>query len=82
MLDELLSELKAISLVSNFFCVFCLEDVLLNSAYALFVTALSVRLGLGKGGVRMAPEESLHAVLQVFLQLLNFAAIEVLCGLS
>lgn len=27
--------------------------------------ALSVRLGLGKGGVRMAPEESLHAVLQV-----------------
>ncbi|KAG0555790.1 hypothetical protein KC19_11G003000 [Ceratodon purpureus] len=27
--------------------------------------ALSARLGLGKGGVRMAPEESLHAVLQV-----------------
>lgn len=27
--------------------------------------ALSVRLGLGKGGLRMAPEESLQAVLQV-----------------
>jgi len=27
---------------------------------------MSARLGLGKGGVRMAPEESLQAVLQVF----------------
>ena len=47
-------------------------DVLLNFARSLFATALSARLGLGKGGVRMAPEESLHAVLQVISQLLNF----------
>lgn len=34
--------------------------------------ALSARLGLGKGGVRVAPEESLQSVLQVILRLLNF----------
>lgn len=48
-----------------FFILSCLWMLMRVSCYFVIPTVLSQRLGLGKGGIRMAPEEALAELLQV-----------------
>jgi hypothetical protein len=49
----------------TYYCCLFGDCVVLISFVSLQLLVLSQRLGLGKGGLRMAPEENLLQVLQV-----------------